>query len=406
LKIYHTIIIGGGPAGLFTAISIGRADSLVLEKNNQPGRKLLIAGSGRCNITHEGSISDFFTRYGDHGNFIKKALKEFTNNDLVNFFTKRGLKTVTDKNGKVFPESDRAEDVLSCLLTECNDIGVEVKRNCSIISVSRNDEQLFVLETGKETFYSKNMVIATGGSSYPITGSTGDGYSFARGFGHTITTTKPALTPIFVKNYKMSELAGVSLQNVSISLFRNGKKLLDRRGDIGFTHKGVSGPGVIDFSRYFEIGDVVKINLIDCNEDKFRQIYLNAAVSQGNMTIQTLLRNYDLPKSLMRIILEEAGIEPSDYLSNINAQKRNLLIVLLCSYSFEIERVGGFKMAMTTAGGVSLDEVSSKTMESKLVPNLYFAGEVLDIDGDTGGYNIQAAFSTGYVVGKAIKASL
>ncbi len=405
LKIYHTIVIGGGPAGLFAAVSIGSNDCLVLEKNNQPGRKLLIAGSGRCNITHTGSIDDFFSHYGDHGSFVKKALKEFTNTDLTAFFLQKGMNTVIDKNGKVFPETDRAEDILSCLLSECRAIGVEIKRDSAVVSVSKVND-LFVVCTNKDTFYSKALVIATGGSSYPTTGSSGDGFLFAKSLGHSIVTPKPALTPIFVKDYKMSELAGVSLQGVAVSLFRNGKKLLERSGDIGFTHKGISGPGVIDFSRYFEVGDVLRINLIGCNEDKFRQLYIDAVVNQGSMTIQTFMRSYDIPKSLMRIVLEEVGIDPSDCLSNIRAQKRNQLIALFCSYPFEIERVGGFKMAMTTAGGVCLNEVSAKTMESKIVPNLFFAGEVLDIDGDTGGYNIQAAFSTGYVAGKTIKNSL
>lgn len=405
LKVFQTIIIGGGPAGLFTAISIGRDDTLILEKNSQPGRKLLIAGSGRCNVTHTGPISDFFGRYGSHGSFVKKALKEFTNDDLIAFFKNRGLNIVVDKNGKVFPETDKAEDVLSCLLAECKAIGVEIKREKSVVSVSKAND-LFVVTSEKETFYCNALVVATGGSSYPTTGSSGDGYQFAKSLGHSIVTPKPALTPVFVKDYGMSELAGVSLQNVSISLFRSGRKLLERRGDLGFTHKGISGPGIIDFSRCFEVGDVLRINLIDCNEDKFKQLFVDSVVSQGNMTVQALLRNYDIPKSLMRIVLEEVNVDPSDYLSNITALKRNKLIVLLCSYPFEIERVGGFKMAMTTAGGVCLDEVSSKTMESKLVSNLYFVGEVLDVDGDTGGYNIQAAFSTGYVAGKSIVKSI
>lgn len=405
LKVYPTIVVGGGPAGLFAAISVGRAGSIVLEKNSQPGRKLLIAGSGRCNITHSGHIGDFFSHYGDHGNFVKKALKGFTNTDLTAFFSQRGLNTVIDKSGKVFPESDRAEDVLSCLLAECKVIGVEISRDSAVVSVTKTDD-LFMVCTAKDTLYSKVLVVATGGSSYPTTGSSGDGFLIAKSLGHTVITPKPALTPVFVKDYKMGELAGVSLQSVAVSLFRNGKKLLERRGDIGFTHKGISGPGVIDFSRYFEIGDVLHLNLINCNEDKFRQLYIDTAVSRGSITIQTFLRSYDIPKSLMRLVLEEVGVDPGDCLSNIRVQMRNKLIALLCAYPFEIERVGGFKMAMTTAGGVCLEEVSPKTMESKIVPNLYFAGEVLDVDGDTGGYNIQAAFSTGYAVGKAIKNSI
>jgi len=402
LKTFHTIIIGGGPAGLFTAISVGRSDTLLLEKNSQLGKKLLIAGSGRCNITHAGAINDFFNRYGEHGKFLKSALKEFTNVDIVNFFSKHGLNTVVDKNGKIFPVTDRAEDVLSCLMTACLHLSVNINVGSSVVSVSKSDD-LFNVVTDSDTFHCNNLVIATGGASYPTTGSTGDGYSFAKCFGHTIVDPKPALTPVFVKKYELASLAGVSLHDVSIGLFRKGKKIAERRGDLGFTHKGISGPGIIDFSRSFEIGDVLKVNLIGCDEDNFRRQFIDASARQGNMTIQTLLRNYNLPKSLMRIVLEQIGIEASDFLSNINTQKRTQLVVLLCSYPFEIERVGSFKVAMTTAGGVNLHEVDPKTMMSKLVPNLYFAGEVLDIDGDTGGYNIQAAFSTGHLVGKTIR---
>ncbi|SDD15401.1 BaiN/RdsA family NAD(P)/FAD-dependent oxidoreductase [Williamwhitmania taraxaci] len=402
METFHTIIIGGGPAGLFSAISIGRNDTLVLEKNTQPGRKLLIAGSGRCNITHDGDITNFFHRYGDHGSFVKRALKEFTNLNLINFFALRGLNTITDKNGKVFPQTEKAEDVLNSLLRECQKVGVTINTSCSVTSVERNDG-FFLLKTSLKTFSCENLVIATGGNSYPTTGSSGDGYTLSKMLGHAIVPIKPALTPIFVKNYRMEELSGVSLADIPLYLFRNGKKIHEHRGDIGFTHKGISGPGIIDFSRYFEAGDVLMVNLIDCNEDKFRKLFIDTAVQDGSRTIQSLLRNYELPKSLMRIVLDEVGVDPAECLSNINAKRRGNLVSLFCCYPFEIERVGGFKIAMTTAGGVSLNEVSSKTMESKLVSRLYFAGEVLDIDGDSGGYNIQAAFSTAHLVGKAIR---
>jgi len=374
----------------------------LLEKNSNPGQKLLIAGSGRCNITHSGAITNFFLHYGKHGKFLKNALKEFSNVNFIDFFKNHGLITVTDKNGKVFPETDRSYDILQSLLQECNHIGVTIKTNSLVVSVSKNDN-LFTVVTTNEKFYCVNLVIATGGITYPNTGSTGDGYSFARSFGHSIVTPKPALTPVFVKDYRMANLAGVSLPGVLISLYRSNIKIAEHVGDVGFTHKGLSGPGILDFSRHFEVNDLLRFNFINCNEEAFRRHIIDTTVKQGNMSIQTLLRNFGLPKSLMLVVLEMVDIEPRDVLSNITTKKRNQLIELLCSFPFTIGQLGGSKIAMVTAGGVTLAEVSTKSMMSNLVSNLFFVGEVLDIDGDTGGYNIQAAISTGYIAGKTIR---
>lgn len=401
LKSYSTIVIGGGPAGMAAAIFASAGPTLILERNDSLGKKLLIAGTGRCNITHHGDIGDFIHHYGDHGKFLKKALREFTNTDMVQFFTDRGLATIVDKNGKVFPHTEKSRDVLRVLLDECRARGVEIRSNQQVVRVDRVEEQ-FVVAANGETFGAKHLVVATGGRSYPTTGSTGDGYLLAQQLGHTVVEPRPALTPVFVKDYPFAELAGVSLDAVPVYLYRGAKKVAEHSGDIGFTHKGISGPGIIDFSRHMLPGDTLRINFVSKPVDAFRRSFIDGAATQGRQTVQTFLRDYDLPKSLMRALLDRCNLDAAECLSNVVAAKRNLLIELLCEFPFQIDRLGGFKVAMATAGGVALDEVSSKTMESKRCPNLYFAGEVLDIDGDTGGYNIQAAFSTGYVAGKAI----
>jgi predicted Rossmann fold flavoprotein len=405
LNSFDILIIGGGPAGLFTALNCTGRNTLVLEKNSTPGKKLLISGSGRCNVTHEGEISDFLKHYGENHKFLKTALRNFTNQDLIGFLKKKGLETMTDKNGKIFPDTGDAADILQILLRECRKNNVTIYNSSAVYSVKKS-EGLFHVKTQDSEFTCHSLVISTGGNSYPETGSSGDGYQFAKMLGHAIIPPKPALTPVFIRGFTMAELAGVSLQNKSLYLYRENKKINEQRGDIGFTHKGLSGPGILDFSRHIHSGDVLKINLIDMNADEFRQSMIGASAKEGRITLQLFLRKYDLPRSLVKIILQELKIEPDLNLANVQKNMRNQLVSSFCEYPYCVEKTGGFNMAMTTKGGVSLSEVSSKTMESKLVPHLYFAGEVLDVDGDTGGYNIQAAFSTGKLAATAILARI
>jgi predicted Rossmann fold flavoprotein len=243
-------------------------------------------------------------------------------------------------------------------------------------------------------------VITTGGMSYPATGSTGDGYHFAKQLGHSIVPPKPSLSPVFIREYTMASISGVSVQNKLVYLYRGDKKIIEHRGDIGFTHKGLSGPGILDFSRHIVSGDILKVNFIDIRTDDFRNELIKVSEKEGKIAIQTYLKKFDLPRSLVLLILQSININPETRLAEITKIQRNQLVAVFCEFPFTVEKVGGFNMAMVTAGGVCLDEVNPKTMESKLVPGLFFAGEVLDIDGDTGGYNLQAAFSMGFLVGK------
>jgi len=401
LQTFDTLIIGGGPAGLFAAIHRQSLKTAVLEKNTEPGKKLLISGSGQCNFTHEGDIADFLSHYGSNFRFLKPALRKFTNAHLMNFFTQRGLGIITDKNGKVFPASLRSSDILQILTGECVKHNISIFSHDAVLTVEKTAEG-FLIKTTANEYGCKNLVIATGGMSYPSTGSTGDGYHFAKQLSHSIIPPKPALTPVFIRHFTMAGLAGVSLQDVPVFLFRASKKIAGHQGDIGFTHKGLSGPGILDFSRNIQSGDILKMNIIKQNTENFRETFMETAEKEGKMTIQMLMKNYDIPRSLMKLILDELHLKPDHKLAQITREQRNNLVVSFCEYPFEVESTGGFTMAMTTRGGVSLNEVSSKTMESKLVKNLYFAGEVLDIDGDTGGYNLQAAFSTGYLAADAI----
>ena len=400
--VFDVIIIGAGPAGLFTAANLKSSQSvLILDRNPSAGRKLLIAGTGQCNITHSGSIEDFFDHYGQHGRFLRTALRAFSNQDVIAFFYTRGLHTITDKNGKVFPRTRKSKDVLDILIDQCIKNKIVFGYNQHVLEVGKVSE-LFCVRTNRDEFRCKKLVIATGGKSYPQLGSTGDGYAFARSLGHTVVVPGPALTPVIVKDFPFTELTGVSLTDRSIYLYRNNKKIHQHCGDIGFTPRGVSGPGILDFSRYIEPGDILKIDFVNREPEIFLQQFQEEAVSHGNSTIKKFLKSYEIPERLIMIILTRLGLEGSEKLGNISKKVRSSLIESFCQYPLQVKSLAGFELAMVTRGGVSLEEVSSKTMESKLVPRLFFAGEVLDIDGDTGGYNIQAAFSTGFLVAASL----
>jgi len=398
---FDVIIIGAGPAGLMAALRMKNKRILVLEKNRKPGIKLLISGSGRCNFTHEGTIRDFLSRYGVHGRFLKHALYLFDNQKTIQFFNDNGLSTVVDKNGKYFPASDRAGDVLRILMDLCREKKVEFRFESPVLETAKIDE-VFEVKTSAETFTASSIVIATGGKSYPKTGSSGDGFSFAKAFGHSIVTPKPALTSIVYAQFPFAEISGVAVYNRVISLYRNQKKINEYQGDIGFTHKGLSGPGIMDFSRYFEVGDQLKINLCSLSSDLFREQFILESRNNGKLSLKNYLKNMDIPESLVKLVLEHVGIDGTTTLATVSKSERILIVDNFANLTFNIESIAGFKDAMATAGGVNLDEVNPKTMESKLIKNLFFAGEVLDIDGDTGGYNIQAAFSTGNLVAETI----
>jgi predicted Rossmann fold flavoprotein len=403
---YDIIIIGAGPAGMFTALNA--ADNLkvaLFEKNSSAGKKLLMAGAGRCNITHTGDIEDFFNHYGDNPNFLKAALNEFTNLDLIEFLKCGDIDIIVDKNDKVFPESERSKDILTYLLDECYNNKVNMHYDEPVISVQKRDE-VFHVNTEIAEYKCRFLVITTGGLSYPTSGSTGDGYEFAKSFGHTIIDIKPALTPVTIKDYKFGAISGVSLTNKEIYLYRNNKKIKEHVGDLGFTHTGLSGPGILDFSRYFESWDVLKINLINSNHDDIRNIFIESSKEGGSITIKRFFKKFEIPESLIDEVLLEIPIAGSVKLCKVDKESRNKMVELFCGYPFIIERLGDFNIAMVTSGGVSTKEVFSKTMESRIVKNLFFAGEVLNIDGDTGGYNLQAAFSTGFLAAKSINSCI
>jgi len=404
LKKYDVLVVGAGPAGLFAASSINNKRVAVLEKNSMAGKKLLISGAGQCNYTNDCDISEFLNKYKDKGRFLKPALYNFTNEQTIKFFQGQGVENIVRDDKKVFPSSLNSNDILSVLINKCKANGVEIKYNEEIKNITFDNEiKCFVVKSKDMLFTSKSLIIATGGKSYPNTGSTGDGYIFAKELGHKIVDTAPALAPVYVKNYEFSDLSGISFQDICIGLWRNSKKVNQFRGDLLFTHKNLSGPVIINNSSYMKKGDIIKINFTQySNCDEFMYNFEQKILLYGKGNIKTLIREFNMPKRFVDKVLELANMVDEQICSELNKKNRKQLIEILSNYTMEIQAIGDYNIAMVTRGGVSTMEINPKTMESKIISNLYFAGEVLDIDGDTGGYNIQAAFSTGKLLADSI----
>lgn len=401
---HPVIVIGGGPAGLFCAATAAGSGArvLLLEKMPSCGRKLLITGSGQCNLTHEGGIRDFFPRYGDNGAFLRSALGEFTNSDLAGWFREKGLALVTDESGKVFPKSRKASDVLAVLIRACYEAGVTIRTGEAVQGIGMAGGR-FLVRTVRAQYRSRALVIATGGASYPSTGSTGDGFVLAESLGHRIAPLAPALVPVRVRDYPFADLAGVSFDGPVLSLHREGQKIRELRGDILFTHSGLSGPGILHLSRYIQPSDTVKVCFLPgWKEDELKADLGKRTATSGSRQVRGILSVYGLPARFVSRLLESAGIPAGLTGAHLTRKARDEILRLLFSYPFVVTHPGGWAEAMVTRGGISLSEVNPKTMESLLVPGLYLAGEVLDIDGDTGGYNLQAAFSTGRAAGRAL----
>ncbi|MBP1929927.1 putative flavoprotein YhiN [Methanolinea mesophila] len=463
------LVIGGGPAGLFCAIScgLGGRSVVLLEKMPSCGRKLLITGSGQCNLTHEGDISDFFIRYGDHGKFIRPALKNFTNRDLVTFFESRGLPMVTLPGGKIFPRSMKASDVLATLLAECGRAGVDLRCGERVCGVTRKEGKFLVstqqpgrggrnstticedpgrrsgrtglqgdwrnnvAEQGRtpgtpgstagflrdgaasvspekggddpRVYSADHLVLATGGASYPSTGSTGDGYDMMRALGHPVTEIGPALVPVVVERYPFADLAGISFGGVGIAVFRSGRKLTDRTGDLLFTHEGLSGPGILDLSRYLRPGDQLRVSFLPGrSREAVEEFLIGVLGKDGSRQVRNVLREMNLPERFARRLPDLAGIPPDRTCAHVTRKERNDLMDMITGFPFSVRDLAGFDQAMVTRGGAALEAIDPRTMGSRPVPGLSIIGEALDIDGDTGGYNLQAAFSTAALAAAAL----
>jgi len=408
---YNLAVIGGGPAGMIAAGHAGEIGSRVvlLEKNNYLGIKLLMTGKERCNITNaEEDLKKIINIYGKSGKFLYPALNKFSNKDVVDFFESHGIKTKVERGRRVFPVSDDAKDVLNCLREYLKNNKVEVRFNSPvekiIVSTGNNNKKIekLILKNGKE-IVADSFVIATGGKSYPGTGSTGDAYKWLKKIGHTIIEPKPVLTPIIVKEKIVKKLEGLSLKNVEVSLWEK-HKIDSCFGEAIFTNNGLSGPIILDLSKKISENKTknlkIKINFKPALDyPTLNKRILRDFEEQKNKQFKNSL-NKLLPKKLIPVIIKLSGIEENKKVNEITKNERKKLINLLREFELNVKGLVGFKKAIITSGGVDLKEVNPKTMKSKIIDNLYFAGEILDIDGPTGGYNLQIAWSTGYLIGE------
>lgn len=398
-------VIGGGAAGLMASYHAAANGSRVFlfERNNNLGRKVLISGKGRCNLTNAKNISEFIENIPGNGKFLYSAFNNFSNTDLITFFGKLGVKTKVERGGRVFPVSDRSLDVVMALHKALRKLGVQIMFNHRVkdILVSEGRVKGIQFYDVEKVFTCDKAILATGGLSYPATGSTGDGYEIARRLGHTVTDLMPSLVPLITKEKWVKELQGLTLKNVEVTLISNGKKIAKEFGEMLFTHFGVSGPIILTISR----------KAVACKQPLSLYINLKPALTPESLYLR-LERDFEryhrkifknsledlLPKKMIPIFIELVGIAPDKPVNEISKSEKQKIVQTLRAIPLTI--IGAReKEAIVTQGGVSVKEINPKTMESRLIKNLFFTGEIIDIDGYTGGYNLQAAFSTGYLAG-------
>ncbi len=385
--IFDVAIIGGGAAGLFSAslLSEKKLKVLIIDHNNILGKKFSISGSGKCNITHNGKIQDLLQNYYESVNFLKRAIYKFSNDDLLSFFSKEGVSFYSDKNGKLFPENFSAKGLVNILIKKCEKNNVFIRCDTEIKEIEKKND--FKIITGTKIFLSKKIIMATGGQSYSFTGSDGSGYKLAEMLGHRIVKPVPALCPLTVKNYIFGDLSGISINNIRISLKKNKKIYCE--GDLLFTHENLSGPAVLDFSRYADKNDEISISF---TEKKYYNIENDSKNGESSVT-NVIAKKTDLPKRFINKLLKQYSKEKW---KSLPIKERKSVFDKISKMDFSVKGKS-FIRAMVTRGGVSRNDIKSYSMESKKVSGLYFSGEIIDIDGKTGGYNIQAAFSTAFM---------
>lgn len=413
MKNYDIIVIGAGASGMLAAgaAAADGARVLLLEKKERPGRKLLITGKGRCNITNNSYASEFLKHVHPKGNFLKKAFSRFFNKDIVSLLEENGVTVKTERGNRVFPADDSAATMVNGLVRWIKNEGVELKTNCRVTKLMISDNTVEGVEAvvnGKEEkLMASRVIITTGGKAYPATGSTGDGYSLAKSVGHSIVPTSPALVPLELEGTFHQKLDGLLLKNILLVVWVDGKKHSDEFGELFFTETGISGPVILTQSR--AIVDALdkrkKVKLtIDLkpalDHQKLDKRLLRDLESDGKKKLANIFKGW-LPSALIDPFIQKTGIDAEKSGHQVTATERKAIRVTMKNLELKVSGYRPFKEAIITAGGVDTLEVEPSSMESKLVRGLYFAGEVLDLDADTGGYNLQIAWSTGWVAGKS-----
>ena len=415
------VIIGGGPAGMMAAISSAKCgnDVTILEKMNMLGKKLLITGKGRCNITSSIPIDEFIKNIPGNGMFLYSAFNKFDNTDILNLLKEEGVETKVERGNRVFPVSDSSKDVQMAFIKLLKKYHVKVETNSNVKEIITENGEVtkvkYEQDSVKKEINAEKVILATGGKSYPGTGSTGDGYLIAEKLGHTITKIRPSLVPLVAAPKDINickSLQGLSLKNVQIKLkdIKNEKNIYEDFGEMLFTHFGVSGPTVLSGSahllRYKNIDELLKnenIKLIidlkpALSMEKLDERILRDFSSEKNKAFKNSLEKL-LPKKMIDVIIDLSEINPNKKVNEITKKEREQLVFLLKNFSITIQNFSKIEEAIVTAGGINIKEINPKTMESKIVKGLYFAGELIDVDAYTGGFNLQIAYSTGFVAG-------
>lgn len=404
------LIIGGGAAGMMAAIAAGYNGNEVhlFEKNDRLGKKIFITGKGRCNITNASSIENHFSNIIYNEKFLYSAYNNFSSEDICNMIESTGVETKIERGNRVFPLSDKSSDVIWALDKMMKDIGVNIHLKSEITKIENFNNKVILIDKHNNKFTGDKCIVATGGMSYETTGSTGDGYKFAEKMGHTVSKTYPSLVPFNIKEEMCKQLQGLSLKNIKLTITdEKGKVYFQEQGEMLFTHFGISGPLVLSASCY--ICDKFK------EHDFYAYIDLKPALDKETLDKRILKdfneninKNFNnsldklLPKKMIEPIIELCNIDPYKKVNGITKEEREILVENIKNIPLTISGTRGFNEAIITRGGISVKDINPKTMESKIVPNIYFVGEVLDLDAKTGGYNLQIAWSTGYLAGSSI----
>ena len=410
------VVIGGGPAGMMAAITSRENGNevIIIEKNKQLGKKLLITGKGRCNITSSLDMSEFIKNTPGNGMFLYSAFQKYTNQDIIKFLEKQGLRVKEERGNRIFPITDKSLDVLKCFESKIKELDIKINfdEEAKELIINENKE-IKAVKTSKREIIADKVILATGGKSYPLTGSTGDGYKMVEELGHKITSIKPSLVPLEIYDKNLcTNLQGLSLKNVSIKLIdkQKNKEIYEDFGEMIFTHFGVSGPIILSSSahlvRYKNIEQLMKekkiILKIDfkpaLREEKLDERILRDFNEFKNKQFKNALDKL-LPQKLIPVIIEKSEINPNKKVNEITKKERANLLKQLKDFEVDVKEFRSIDEAIITSGGISIKEINPKTMESKKIKGLFFAGEIIDVDSYTGGFNLQVAYSTGYVAG-------
>jgi hypothetical protein len=409
--MYDLIVIGSGAAGIIAAIRAKQNNKnvLLLEQQSKIAPKLKATGGGRCNLTNTLSNDEFISHFGKNGRFMTKALDEFDYKKLTSFMNSIGVATHAPDGFRIFPTSHSSQTIIDGLNSYMQKIGVDIKCNEKVVQILSQNNKIQALKTVNNTYSTKNILIATGGKGYENLGASGDGFDFARVLGHKVTSLYPAMMPLFTKQTWQGNCTANTIPKAQIQVDIKKHKKLKATGDLIFTKKGLRGPVVLDFAReitpLFDKYDNIdiKINMVKGkNEDDILRFLKEQSLKNPTSTVLEYLEKI-LPKSVILELSKLVGIDCNVTYKNLKGTKKADFIKILCNTPFTITGHDGFRLAMITRGGISLKEVDQNTMQSKLISGLYFAGEVLDIDGPCGGYNLQWAFSSGYLAGNSIK---